>query len=218
MKNLFNFLVLPLIYCLTTSCSDIKKPSETVDIEKTVYYEFNDEGEILRPKNYRTWVFVGSGTTPRAIDSNALFPDFQNIYMDPASYKFWKENGYYRESTIFVKELLRKGDTISPIGKGFYQGFHYSLSATIKDTAKYPDVPGGWQYFKFTNYEKMMLNSTSPPLGESCYSCHSKTKKGYGPFTELYPILIDAMNYGKDNPENRNTRKGLDETMKNFNE
>jgi hypothetical protein len=186
--------------------------------EEKEYYQFTENGELIRPADYRTWVFVGSAATPKALDSTVVFPDFQNVYMDPEGYQFWKENGYYKEGTIFVKELLRKGDTISPIGRGFYQGAHYSLSATIKDTLRFPDVKGGWQYFKFTNYKQQLLNGTSPALGGKCISCHKASKLGYGPFTEYYPILLDAKNYGKDNPENRATRAGLDEAMKTFTE
>jgi len=211
MKKIFLLLLVTLIVGLLSQC-------EPKHVNTSGYYRYNAKGELERPKDYRTWVFAGTGTTPVSVDPMALFPDFQNIYIDPESYRFWKENGFYREGTIFVKELLRRGDTVSPIGKGFFQGNHYSLSATIKDTIRFPDVPGGWQYFKFTNYEAMNLNPSSPALGAACYTCHSHTAKGYGPFTELYPILLDARNYGKDNPENRNTRKGLDEDMKRFKE
>ncbi|WP_048506802.1 cytochrome P460 family protein [Chryseobacterium angstadtii] len=181
--------------------------------DKKAPYTFDEKGELIRPTNYRTWVFAGTGTTPKAHDSTAIFPDFQNIYIDPESYEYWKENGYFREGTIFVKELIRKGDTISPIGKGFYQGEAYSLSATIKDTVRFPNSPGGWEYFKYTDYEKGILTESSPALGGSCISCHSNAKAGYGPFHELYMVLRDAKKAGKNNPENLNTRGGLKPEM-----
>jgi hypothetical protein len=206
--------LLSFILFSITACKEKPQKGE----EKDIFYSFAANGEINRPTDYRTWVFAGTGTTPKSHDSTAIFPDFQNVYIDPVSYKFWKENGYYREGTIFVKELLRKGDTISPIGKGFYQGPHYSLSCTVKDSKRFPDMKGGWQYFKFTDYEKKKLNPTSPPLGESCVACHRNSKQGYGPFTEFYPVLLDAKAYGKENPEDRDTRTGLDDDMKNFKE
>lgn len=176
---------------------------------KEQYYSFNDEGELNRPINYRTWIFAGTGTTPISHDSTAIFPDFQNIYIDPESYEFWKENGYYKEGTILVKELIRKDDTSSPIGQGFFQGEAYSLSATIKDTLRFPDSPGGWGYFKYADYEKGILTETSPMMGDKCIGCHSKSQAGYGPFTEKYIVLRDAKGFGKDAPENLNTRRGL---------
>lgn len=177
------------------------------------YYVFNEQGELLRPQNYRTWIFVGTGATPKSHDSTAAFPDFQNIYIDPESYEFWKENGYYREGTIMVKELIRKGDTIAPIGRGFFQGEAYSLSATIKDTARFKDMPGGWQYFKYADYEKGLLTESSPMLGTKCTGCHSRSQAGLGPFTEYYLVLRDAKSIGKENPENLATRKGLTPKM-----
>lgn len=176
---------------------------------KQAYYAFNKQGALIRPAGYRTWVFAGTGATPLSHDSTALFPDFQNIYIDPESYQFWKENGYYREGTILVKELIRKGDTVAPIGKGYWEGEAYSLSATIKDTARFPHAPGGWEYFKFADYTKGVLSETSPVLGGACISCHSAAKEGYGPFTELYMPMRDARGFGKGNPENSNKRKGL---------
>lgn len=209
MKKLVFKVALGMMVAVFTQCNEK---------EETLYYQFTPDGELERPMNYRTWVFVGSAATPKSLDSAVLFPDFQNVYIDPESYAYWKEEGHFREGTILVKELLRKGDTTSPIGNGFYQGPHYSLSATVKDSKRFPEMPGGWQYFKFTDYEKMLLNPSSPALGEACHSCHAKSKKGYGPFTEFYPVLLDAQNYGQDNPENRNTRKGLDEDMQSFKE
>lgn len=195
-----------IVLLITLSCNQQSQDTKE-------YFTFNKDGELLRPQNYRTWVFAGTGTTPLALDSLAAFPDFQNIYIDPVSYNFWKENGYYREGTMFVKELIRKGETTSPIGNGFFQGEAYSLSATIKDTLRFPNAPDGWEYFKYTDYEKGLLTDVSKPLGGSCISCHHQTKAGYGPFTEFYLPLRDAKNYGIDNPENLNTRKGLSAKM-----
>lgn len=178
------------------------------DAKEKSYYTFNEKNELVRPKDYRTWVFAGTGTTPKSHDRAALFPDFQNIYIDPESYRFWKENGYYRDGTIFVKELIRKGDTISPIGKGFFQGDAYSVSATIKDSIRFPDAPGGWQYFEYDT-DNGLLAEASPAVGGSCISCHSKAAAGYGAFTELYLPMRDAKGFGKGNPENLNTRKGI---------
>lgn len=192
--------VIGLCFMTLLSCAD--KSGKT-------YYSFNENNELLRPKDYRTWVFAGTGTTPKSTDSAAFFPDFQNIYIDPESYAFWKKNAYYREGTIFVKELIRKGDTISPIGKGFFQGDAYSLSATIKDSVRFPEAPGGWEYFKYTNYDKGTLTESSLQLGGACISCHSNTKAGYGPFTEFYMPMREAKGFGDNSPENLNTRKGL---------
>lgn len=177
--------------------------------QKSGYYKFNQKGELVRPDDYRSWVFAGTGTTPKALDPNVLFPDFQNVYIDPVGYRFWKQNGYFRDGTIFVKELIRKGETNSPVGTGFFQGEAYSLSITVKDSKRYPDAPGGWQYFKFADYEKGVLTKTSAALGGGCIACHASAKAGHGPFVELYMPMRDAKGFGKGSPENLDTRPGL---------
>lgn len=53
-----------------------------------ILYEINEKGELLRPKDYRTWFYAGTVTPQKSINQNQLFPDFQNIYIDPISYEF----------------------------------------------------------------------------------------------------------------------------------
>lgn len=198
-KKAFPLLIMAGILAGLSACNKAETKEKS-------YYTFNEKNELIRPTDYRTWVFAGTGTTPKSFDHNAIFPDFQNIYIDPDSYRFWKENGYYRNGTIFVKELIHTGDTISPIGKGFYQGDAYSVAATIKDSVRFPEAPGGWEYFDYS-LEKGVLPETSPALGGSCIECHSKSAAGHGAFTELYLPMRDAKGFGKGNPENLNTRK-----------
>ena len=180
---------------------------------ESAYFKFNEKGELLRPENYRSWVFAGTGTTPKSQDPNVLFPDFQNVYIDPDGFKFWQEKGYFKDGTILVKELIRQGETDSPVGKGFFQGEAYSFSATVKDSKRFPDAPGNWQYFKLADYEKGVLTKTSAALGGGCIACHAKAKAGNGPFVELYMPMRDAKGFGKGAPENLDTRGGLQPKM-----
>lgn len=176
------------------------------------YYTFNSNGELERPLDYRTWIFAGTATTPSSINPNQLFPDFQNIYIDPVSYEFWKNNGYFREGTVMVKELLHATDQKTlPIGTGFVQGNSYDIAVTIKDTVRFPDVPGGWEYFHFGEDENGNYADFSKKIGKSdgCIACHSQAKAGYGPFPELYAPLRDAKGFGKGNPENLKNKKDL---------
>ena len=139
------------------------------------------------------------------------FSDFQNIYIDPESFNFWKNNGYYREGTILVKEIIAAAEqTDLPIGKTYLQGKVLRLSAMVKDTIKFPDVPGGWEDFSYTN-EDGTFKKYSNPIGEAkgCIECHKLTKEGSGPFSEHHIVLRDAKNFGKGNPENLDDRSQL---------
>lgn len=195
------------LFILTVQCFS---PKETVKNKE--YAIFNDQGDLMRPLDYRSWIFAGTVTTPKILDSAALFSDFQNIYIDPVSFDFWKENGYFREGTVMVKELLKATDLRKlPIGEGFVQGKSYSFSVTIKDTVKYPDVPGGWEYFHFGAQDNGDYDDHTGPVGKTlgCIACHSLSEQGYGPFSELYTPLRDAKGFGKDSPENLKNKNSL---------
>jgi Cytochrome P460 len=68
--------------------------------------EYNDKGELLLPKNFERWVFVGSPLTPNALNGGqANFPEFHNVYIEPGSYDIYQKTGVLPEGTIFLKEL-----------------------------------------------------------------------------------------------------------------
>jgi len=174
------------------------------------YARFDDSNNLLRPTGYRSWVFAGTAATPKSHDSTVFFPDFQNVYIDPDGYKYWKEHGEWKEGTIFVKELLRTGDSVSPVGKGFYQGAHYSVSAMVKDSKRFPNMHNGWNYFKFVDWNKHELTDKSAPLGNACASCHLPNAMDGDIFYQYYPVILAAKGFGMGDPEDLNKRDGLD--------
>jgi hypothetical protein len=51
------------------------------------YAEFNRASELVPPTNYRQWIFVGAPITPEDMnDGKSAFPEFHNVYIDPASW------------------------------------------------------------------------------------------------------------------------------------
>jgi len=207
-------LVLLLISILTLtfySCQDTKSKGKesTEDTTEIVYAQFDADNNLIRPLNYRTWVFAGTATTPKSHDPKAIFPDFQNVYIDPVGYAYWKKHGTWKEGTILVKELLRAGDTTSSVGNGFFQGAHFEVAATVKDSKRFPDMHGGWNYFGYADFKKNKLNEKSPPLGNQCAACHMQNAIDGDVFYQYYPVILAAKGYGDGNPENENMREGL---------
>lgn len=216
MKLFKSLLITGLLALLFSSCNNTEKSNKNYQaIEDPLtreYAIFDNDNNLLRPKGYRQWVFAGANTTPKSLDADVLFPDFQNVYIDPAGYQYWKENGKWKEGTIFVKELLRKGDTISPVapgGNAFYQGAHYSVSAMVKDTKRFPDMHNGWNYFRFVDKETLTLTPKGAPQGNKCASCHIPNALDGDVFYQYYPVILAAKGVGKEDPENANTREGL---------
>ena len=49
--------------------------------------EYTSSGDLILPKNFHEWVYVGSPLTPNALNGGmAGFPEFHNVYIEPGSY------------------------------------------------------------------------------------------------------------------------------------
>ena len=167
-------------------------------------YKMNDKHELIRPTDYRTWVYVGTPVTPNELNGgHAAFPEMHNVYIDPVSYKEYKETGIFREGTVIVKELVSVGATSAVSGKGYFEGDFLGLEASIKSKKDFPDEPGNWAIFSFSDMKTGILKETAPVLpAASCVSCHQASAADDFVFTQYYPILSAAKAFGKKNPEN----------------
>jgi hypothetical protein len=68
--------------------------------------EYTASGDLILPKNFNEWVFVGSPLTPNALNGGkANFPEFHNVYIESGSYEICKKTGEFPEETVFFKEL-----------------------------------------------------------------------------------------------------------------
>ena len=111
--------------------------------------EYNDKGELLLPKNFEKWVFVGSPLTPNALNGGqANFPEFHNVYIEPGSYDIYQKTNVFPEGTIFLKELqltLPKenadGSRTEPSGRGYFPGKFNGADVIVKDTKRYARTP-----------------------------------------------------------------------------
>lgn len=212
MKAAKIMIAISLFVFAVISCSESKSKSDThsiVSTEAKQYAVFDDQNNLLRPKDYRSWVFAGTSSTPKSQDPNVVFPDFQNVYIDPVGFAYWKKHGKWKEGTIFIKELLRQGDSTSSVGHGFFQGAHFEVAAMVKDSKRFPTMHEGWNYFGFADFEKLILTEKAVPLGNQCASCHNQTAIDGDIFYQYYPIILAAKGFGEGNPENENSRAGL---------
>ncbi len=60
--------------------------------------EYTKDGDLVLPKNFHEWVYVGSPTTPNFLNPpQANFPEFHNVYIEPGSYDIYKKTGVFPE-------------------------------------------------------------------------------------------------------------------------
>ncbi len=165
----------------------------------SVPYRFNSKGELIRPEGYREWIYVGTPLTPNDLNrGNAPFPEFHSVYIDPDSFAHWKKTGTFRQGTILMKELISVGSKQAVSGKGYFMGEFIGLEATIKSKRRYPDEPGNWAYFSFTDDGGGPPHATGAAFPASdCNACHEDNAADDWVFAQYYPVLRAAKPGGR---------------------
>src|SRR5437763_12650875 len=111
--------------------------------------QFTNDGKLMRPENYREWIFLSSGLgmTYGALGAGARkdHPLFDNVFVNPPAYKSFLATGTWPDKTIFVLEVRASGSKSSINTGGHYQDEIEGVQAAVKDSR----VPGNWGYFGF---------------------------------------------------------------------
>ena len=156
------------------------------------YFRFNANGELERPTGYREWVYVGTPLTPNDLNPpEAVFPEFHNVYIDPASWAHYKKTNAFREGTIIIKELVTVGSKAAVSGLGYFMGEFVGLEATIKSAEHFPDEPGNWAYFSYGHSYPLAQTAKAFPA-PACNACHAASAAQDFVFTQYYPVLRAA--------------------------
>jgi hypothetical protein len=161
--------------------------------------EYTADGDLILPKNFHEWVYVGSPLTPNALNGGkAGFPEFHNVYIEPGSYEIYKKTYTFPEGTILFKELQLTlpgenpdGSRTEPSGRGYFPGPFNGADVTVKDSKRYADS-GGWGYYNFNHHEPKAPTAKVKPTSE-CAFCHIASAKKDDVWTQFYPLLDIGM-------------------------
>jgi Cytochrome P460 len=144
---------------------------------------------LIRPTDYREWIFVSSGigmTYDPSTRSPAAPQAFSNVFVNPSSYRSFMQTGTWPDKTMFVLEFRNSGSEASINQAGRFQTDIRRLEAEVKDS----QFPGGWGFFNFGTDE------TAEPLsGERvapCIDCHTKHAAVEMTFVQFYPTLLEV--------------------------
>ena len=110
--------------------------------------QFTSGGELIRPSDFREWIFVtsGLGMTYNQPSTSARTPNFTNVYVNPSSYRAFMQTGQWPDKTMFILEV-RASTSEGSINKGGnFQTNLVVIEASVKDEARFP---GKWAYFDF---------------------------------------------------------------------
>jgi hypothetical protein len=151
--------------------------------------EYTADGKLLRPANYREWIYLSSGLGMTYGTRSNSEPPFDNVFVTPASYREFQKTGRWPEKTMFVLEV-RGASSHGSINKGgHFQTGLIAIEAEVKDSARFPDK---WAFFGFGDKPGSLGTTARIPPGSVCNVCHAKNAAVDNTFVQFYPTLIEA--------------------------
>lgn len=153
--------------------------------------QFNEDGELVRPVSYREWIHLSSGLG-MTYGPNAPAPGsplrFDNVYVNPSSYREFLRTGKWMDGTILILEIRESESKGSINQHGHYQTSVAAIEANVKDTKRFPKL--GWAFFDLSPRENQRSSVKPIPAGNRCEQCHSSEGAVDNTFVQFYPELI----------------------------
>ena len=142
--------------------------------------QYNKSGELLRPENYREWIFLSSGLGMNYSPAPGNHDMFTNVFVPQWAYKEFLKSGNWPDKTTFVVEE-RASQSKGSINKhGNFQTDLMGMGVEVKDST----LADKWAYF---NFEENTSAAANPK--QACFSCHEKNAAVEYSFVQFYPTL-----------------------------
>lgn len=156
-------------------------------LSKSSAPQYTADNQLIRPADYRQWVYVSSGLgmnyAPGVAANNT--PSFTNVFVNPESYKAFMSTGKWPDKTVFALEIYSSASHGSINKQGRFQDAFLALEAEVKDESKGADT---WSYYGFG-----VDGQTAKPLPRSaCWQCHENNAAVEHSFAQFYPAFIDV--------------------------
>ena len=156
---------------------------------------YENETNLVRPDDYREWTFLSSGLAMAYNEDEpaggATGPQlFQNVFVNPSSYRGFMETGAWPDGTTFVLEFRRAATDADISRTGRFQTDRVMLEAEVKDS-RFPD---GWAFFNF-GQDDALADVAEPLAGRQvarCIECHTEHTAVERTFVQFYPTLLEV--------------------------
>jgi len=151
---------------------------------------YTNEGHLIRPDDYREWIFLGAGLGMTYNESTASSkseraPRFDNVFVNSSAYRSFLQNGTWPDKTVFILEIRASGTSASINKGGHYQEGVVRVEAHVKDEARFPNK---WAFF---DLEVSAPSGKPLPTNSSCQKCHAAHGAVDETFVQFYPTLIE---------------------------
>jgi hypothetical protein len=184
LKNLRNRIVLLAALAGALAMLGLRLSAQTPT--KSNSPVFLTGNELVRPANYREWIWLSSGLGMSYGPARSGEPRFDNVFVTPEAYRSFLKTGKWPNKTMFVLEF-RASQTEGSINKdGHFQGDLVGIEAEVKDESRFPEK---WGFFPFRGSEQSA--KPAPPATTDCQSCHSQNGAVENTFVQFYPTLLE---------------------------
>jgi hypothetical protein len=173
MKNVL-CSILVLVTCLA--------PLAASPDEKAPKAQYDERGQLLRPADYREWMFLSAGYGMNYRPEPGGHEMFTNVFVQRWAYSEFANSGKWPEQSMFVIDERDAASRSSINQKGHYQTDLMALVVEVKDSARNPDR---WAYYVFNPDGK-----TAEAMSKNvCWSCHDDHAAVEHTFVQFYPTL-----------------------------
>jgi hypothetical protein len=151
---------------------------------------YNAGNRMLRPVNYREWIWLSSGYgtayVPETSGREDPNPLFHNVFVNSAAYRAFLQTGKWPDKTVFVLELRASVEKGSINQRGRFQGEVQHLEVHVKDERRFPNK---WAFFSFSPTASA---ANMIPVTQDCYACHEQHGALDTTFAQFYPTVREV--------------------------
>jgi len=145
--------------------------------------QYDEKGRLLRPADYREWMFLSAGYGMNYSPGPDSHEMFTNVFVQRWAYDEFLKSGKWPEQSMFVIDERDAASRSSINQKGHYQTDLMGLAVEVKDSARFPEK---WAYFGFSAEGK---TAEAMPKGNPCWACHDAHAAVEHTFVQFYPTL-----------------------------
>jgi hypothetical protein len=140
------------------------------------------EGKLIRPDDYREWIFLSSGLGMNYNPSPGSHEMFTNVFVPQWAYRQFLAGGRWPDKAMFVVEDRESQHKGSINKAGHFQTDLMGIGVEVKDETRFPDK---WAYFNFRTDAK---TAEANPKA-ACWQCHEDHAAVEHTFVQFYPTL-----------------------------
>lgn len=153
--------------------------------------QYTADNQLLRPADYREWIYLSSGLgmTYGPLNANrSATQAFDNVFVTRAAYSHFLESGRWPDKTMFALEVRSSSQHGSINKDGHFQTGVRAVEILVRDEQRFPEK---WGFFGFPA-KNGEFPKTSKQFGKEagCNACHKANGAVDGTFVQFYPTLL----------------------------